>query len=188
MERTGTIIETPRLVLEPWHVDRADDALAIFGDPEVSRWLSPAMDPVSDVDAMRATIERWLDEDLEDDPPVGHWRATIREDGTAAGAVTLRRMPPYREDVELAWQFAPKFWHHGYATESAYALAGWAFSQGADELFAVTRPHNERAIRLANRLGMQWVGETEKYYDLRLQVFRVRPTELIVPVSIPDQR
>jgi hypothetical protein len=26
---------------------------------------------------------------------------------------------------------------------------------------------------------MQWVGETDKYYDLRLQVYRLRPTDLV---------
>ena len=32
--------------------------------------------------------------------------------------------------------------------------------------------------KVARRLGMQWVGETDKYYDLRLQVYRLRPTDL----------
>jgi hypothetical protein len=26
---------------------------------------------------------------------------------------------------------------------------------------------------------MQWVGETDKYYDLRLQVFRLWPSDLV---------
>ena len=43
------------------------------------------------------------------------------------------------------------------------------------------RPANQRAERLARRLGFEWVGETNKYYDLRLQVFRLRPTELERP-------
>jgi hypothetical protein len=28
------------------------------------------------------------------------------------------------------------------------------------------------------RIGMQWVGETEKYHDLRLQQYRLRPGDL----------
>jgi hypothetical protein len=28
------------------------------------------------------------------------------------------------------------------------------------------------------RLGMQWVGETDKYHGLRLQVYRLRPDDL----------
>jgi hypothetical protein len=46
---------TERLLLRPWRVDDADAALGVFGDGEVARWLSPAMDRVSDESAMR----RW---------------------------------------------------------------------------------------------------------------------------------
>ena len=42
-------------------------------------------------------------------------------------------------------------------------------------------PRNERAARTATSIGMEWVGETEKYYDLRLQVYRLRRGELDVP-------
>jgi hypothetical protein len=28
---------------------------------------------------------------------------------------------------------------------------------------------------------MEWVGETEKYHNLRLQVFRLRPGDLATP-------
>ena len=137
---------------------------------------------------MRATIEGWIEMDAEAEPPAGHWAVTRRLDGKLIGSVTVRRMPPGHEDLELAWQFAPMFWGHGYATEAAHAIARWGFERSAHEMFAVTRPANERAIRLAQRLGMQWVGETEKYYDMRLQVFRVRPPELVRPVIAPEQR
>lgn len=49
---------------------------------------------------------------------------------------------------------------------------------GLDELFAVVRPKNTRGAATAKRIGMEWVGETEKYHDLRLQVYRVRAGDL----------
>jgi RimJ/RimL family protein N-acetyltransferase len=58
------------------------------------------------------------------------------------------------------------------------ALARWAFGKGAGEVFAVVRPANKRAEATVRRIGMDWVGETAKYYDLRLQVFRLRPADL----------
>ncbi len=51
-------------------------------------------------------------------------------------------------------------------------------TQDVDELFAVARPVNRRAITTAERLGLQWVGETAKYYGLNLQVYRIRQGEL----------
>lgn len=153
--------------------------LTIFGREEVTHWLTPAVEPIHDVAAMRAALDRWAREDAEVDPPVGHWAVRLGEDDLLLGSITLRRMPPFQEDLELAWQFAPDHWGKGYAIEAARAVAAWAFENSAHELFAVMRPANERAERLARRLGMLWVGETDKYYDLRLQVFRLRPPDLV---------
>lgn len=183
MESTGVLLSTQRLDLGPWTLDDAAAALPIYGNPDVARWLSPAVEPITDLEAMRTAVAHWAELDRDGEPPVGHWRVTRRSDGVVVGSVTLRRMPPVLEDLELAWQFAPEYWGNGYANEAAYAVARWAFDGDADELFAVTRPGNDRAIKLAQRLGMVWVGETEKYYGLRLQVFRVRPPELVRPTT-----
>ncbi|MEU8176490.1 hypothetical protein AB0C14_26765 [Microbispora hainanensis] len=56
---------------------------------------------------------------------------------------------------------------------------------GSPEVFAVARPTNERGARAARRIGMEWVGETDKYYDLRLQVFRLRKGDLDTSVLAP---
>jgi len=72
-------------------------------------------------------------------------------------------------------------WGLGYAAEAGHAAAHRAFETGVDELFAVVRPRNTRGARTATSIGMEWVGETEKYYDLRLQVYRLRKGELDVP-------
>ena len=53
-----------------------------------------------------------------------------------------------------------------------------AVDESAHEVFAVMRPGNERSAALARRLGMTWVGETDKYYGLHLQVHRLRPSDL----------
>jgi hypothetical protein len=31
---------------------------------------------------------------------------------------------------------------------------------------------------MVRRIGMEWVGETEKYHRLRLQQYRLRPSDL----------
>lgn len=172
-------LETSRLVLTGWRPEDATAAVEIFGDEDVTRWLSPAVDPVGSTSDMSTVLEGWMKEDEAADPPVGHWAVRRRSDQTLLGSITLRRMPPVDEDLELAWQFAPEHWGQGYATEAAAAVARWAFDRSAHELFAVMRPANQRAKKLAERLGMQWVGETSKYYHLRLQVYRLRPPDLL---------
>ena len=107
MATSQVVLSTDRLSLGPWSKDDANAGLAIFGREEVTRWLTPAMEPVHHEDGMRARLESWAAEDAEADPPVGHWVVRRPEDEDLVGSITLRRMPPFQEDLELAWQFAP---------------------------------------------------------------------------------
>jgi RimJ/RimL family protein N-acetyltransferase len=172
------LLTTERLVLRDWTADDAEAALAVFGDASVARWLTPALVRPGDAAGMRQHLARWAAEATTLVPPYGRWAVVRREDGTVIGGMELRPLPPHDEDVEIGWQLAPGAWGHGYATEAARALARYAFSQATDEVFAVVRPGNERAGAVAKRLGMEWVGETDKYYDLVLQVYRLRPSDL----------
>ena len=171
-------LTTNRLVVREWRLDDAAAALAIYGVEKVTRWLTPAMGHVDDESAMRHVLAAWVEAQPNMMPPRGRWAIARREDGEVIGGLGIRLLPPYDEDLELSWQLRPDAWGHGYAAEAGDALVRWAFTQEIDELFAVARPSNTRAIATAKRLGMSWVGETDKYYNLRLQVFRIRPSDL----------
>lgn len=170
---------TERLALRPWRIEDADAALGIYGDEGVARWLSPAMDRVPDINAMRLVMQQWIGEAARLAPPRGRWAIERREDQRLIGGAVVLPLPPGDEDFEMGWQLHPDVWGKGYATEAGHALARWAFSEGLEEVLAVARPANARAEATALRIGMEWVGETDKYYGMRLQVFRLRPSDLI---------
>ena len=179
----GGAVRSPRLTLRAWSSDDAEAALAIYGSADVARWLSPAMQRVADAERMRDLIEAWASEDLE--PPQGRWAIEHAETGKLVGGVAVLPLPPEGDDLEVAWQLAPSAWGRGYAAEAGHAVAHLAFQSGVEELFAVVRSQNSRGAATARRVGMEWVGETEKYYDLRLQVFRLRKGDLDVPEPGP---
>jgi RimJ/RimL family protein N-acetyltransferase len=168
---------TERLVLRPWTPDDAEAALGAYGDADVARWLAPAMDKVQDAAAMRLVLQQWIAEDARMITPAGRWAIESRADGQLVGGATLLPLAP-DEEFEIGWQLLPDAWGHGYATETGLALARWAFEQGIEQVIAVVRPTNARALAMVRRMGMEWVGETEKYHNLRLQVFRLRPGDL----------
>ena len=169
---------TERLRVRPWTVDDAEHALAIYGAADVTRWLTPVMEQVPDLTTMRSVLQAWVEAQHNMLPPRGRWAVQHRDNGEVIGGLAIRLLPPYDEDLELSWQLRPDSWGHGYAAEAGKALVRWAFTQDVDELFAVARPRNTRAIGMAERLGMEWVGETTKYYGLRLQVYRIRPSDV----------
>jgi RimJ/RimL family protein N-acetyltransferase len=172
---------TERLVLRPWDAGDAEPALGAYGDPEVARWLAPAMDKVPDADAMRLVLQQWVAEDERMITPSGRWAVERRDDGEVIGGATLLPLPP-DDEYEVGWQFRRDAWGHGYATETGLALARWAFNQGIEEVIALVRPANTRALAMVRRMGMEWVGETEKYHNLRMQQFRLRPGDLTGPL------
>ncbi len=175
-----------RLVLRGWDVDDAGAALGAYGDAEVARWLTPAMDRVGDLAAMRVVLQQWVAEDARMMSPAGRWAIELREDCRVIGGATLLPLPP-DEEFEMGWQLHPQAWGRGYATETGLALARWAFEQGIEQVIALVRPANTRAVAMVRRIGMEWVGETEKYHNLRLQEFRLRPGDLAAQAGASDR-
>jgi RimJ/RimL family protein N-acetyltransferase len=176
----GNVITTARLRLRPWHPDDADAALDIYGHAEVARWLAPAIAQVPDASAMRELLSCWTANCTVLEAPANRWAVQLREDDSLIGGAALLPLPPYGVDLEIGWQLAPTAWGQGFGAEAGHAVAHYAFESGIDELFAVVRPGNANGARTAKRVGMEWVGETEKYYDLRLQVYRLRKGDLDV--------
>ena len=172
----GQQIRTPRLLLRPWAAEDADAALTVFGDEQVARWLAPAVGRIPDAATMRDTLARWAGERVAS--PSGRWAVEAAASGEVVGAVALLPLPPDEVDLEIGWQLTPGAWGNGFAAEAGHAVAHYAFASGADELFAVVRPRNARGAATARRIGMEWVGETEKYYALTLQVYRLRKGDL----------
>lgn len=174
-----SLVATDRLVIRDWSIDDAAAELRIYGATEVIGWLTPAMDRIADLAAMRSVLQAWSEAQPNLTPPRGRWAVQARDSSNdVIGGLAIRLLPPYDEDLELSWAFRPDAWGRGYAAEASHALMRWAFTQDIDELFAVARPSNVRGIATAKRLGMQWVGETTKYYELALQVYRIRPSDL----------
>lgn len=169
-----------RIILRGWTVEDAEAALGAYGDEQVARWLTPAMDRVRDLASMRLLLQQWTAEDQRLTPPAGRWAIELREDGQVIGGATLLPLPP-DDEFEVGWQLRPQAWGRGYATETGLALARWAFEQGIEQVIALVRPANSRAEAMVGRIGMEWVGETEKYHQLRLQEYRLRPGDLTAP-------
>lgn len=175
-------IYTSRLLLRPWRFDDDVAAYGIYGAPEVSRWLSPALPLITDEAHMRRLLGTWITESDAAALPLGRWAITDRTSGDLIGGVALLPLPPGCTDLEIGWQVAPQRWGHGYGAEAGHAVAHQAFTNvGVSEVFAVVRPGNHRGVATARRVGMEWVGETDKYYQLPLEIYRLNKADLDLP-------
>jgi [ribosomal protein S5]-alanine N-acetyltransferase len=177
------LLRTNRLLVRDWSAADAEAALKLFGHQTLQRWapeLAGRSDipGASDAAAMQDVLQRWAVEQRDMSPGTGRWALVALDGGALVGAVSLLPMPVPEADVEIECQLAPEYWGRGYITEAAWALAHWAFEHSLVELFALVPPDNARAAATARRIGMEWVGESDKYHGQSLQVFRLRPDDL----------
>ncbi|MFG1817608.1 GNAT family N-acetyltransferase [Kribbella sp. NPDC049174] len=176
-------IETERLVIRPWQDTDASDALVIYGDEQVTRWLTPAMSWVPNVLTMRDVLHRWKAQDVA---PASHWAVELRDTRRVIGGVAVLRLEPW-EDLEIGWQLARTAWGHGYAAEAGAALADWTMHHtDVEELFALVGPTNARAAGTAKRIGMELIGETEQYHGQHLNLYRLRHYDLAYHADTPE--
>lgn len=171
------LLRIDRLLVRDWSIDDAEAALKIYGHDSVMRWL-PELDRIPDAAAMQLVLRSWVAEQSEMAPGTGRWALVALDGGALVGGISLLPMPVPEADVEIGYQLAPEYWGRGYITEAAWALAHWAFQHSLVELFALVAPDNVRGAATARRIGMEWVGESDKYHGTRLLVFRLRPDDL----------
>jgi RimJ/RimL family protein N-acetyltransferase len=183
----GDVIRTRRLTLRPWRLEDTSSALDVFSDAEVTRWMAPALTTISTLTEMERLLSTWLNEAESLDVPQGRWAVVENSTGGLVGGAALLLLPPFGVDLEVGWQLGRQHWGQGFATEAGHAVAHQAFLQGEDEIFAVVRPNNRRGSATAQRVGMEWVGETDKYYNLRLEVYRIRSGDLDIGPTAPSR-
>ncbi|WP_340384618.1 GNAT family N-acetyltransferase [Streptomyces sp. SS7] len=96
----------------------------------------------------------------------------IELDGAMAGLVTLDRrdaerpghVRPQGGEAELGYLFLPQAWGRGYAAEAcARALDWFAGVLPGEPVVLCTQSANDRALRLAARLGFTEVERFEEY-------------------------
>ncbi|MBO0811869.1 MAG: GNAT family N-acetyltransferase [Microlunatus sp.] len=171
-------IHTARLVLRAWSPDDSAEALEIYGDAEVTRWLVPVIDRVPDLGAMQNLLVDWIGDSYASRFPEGRWAIERRADGSVIGGAELLPLgDPGR--LFMGWQLHPQMWGHGFASEVGHGLAHQAFElDGVDEIFAVTHPRNQRGTATALRIGMSHVGETSEVAGVSLGLYRLRRADL----------
>ncbi|MEL6384307.1 MAG: GNAT family N-acetyltransferase [Cyanobacteria bacterium J06626_18] len=170
-------LETARLVIREWDVEQdAAAAIALYGDPEVTRWIGDKSLNTT-VDEVRTRLQRYRDR-AADSPGLGCWAVAHLDSGMVIGTVLLMPLPDKAnvpsEDIEIGWHFCRASWGKGYATEAARAVMDYGFETLAlPKLYAVTLLDNERSVRVTQRLGMTDLGISEAYYGgFRLRLFR----------------
>jgi RimJ/RimL family protein N-acetyltransferase len=146
--RPQTVLETPRLRLEPLALRHADALRAVYAEAGVRRFLITRP-------ASRAEFDRLFDRALRFASSHGMWALVDRGTAAVIGRVGFFAFGATGRP-ELAFLLSERFWGRGLATEAAVASLRHGFGQhGWSEVVALVRPANTAAIRVLMKLGME---------------------------------
>ena len=109
-------IVTPRLKIRPFVPGDAEPMLAVYGDPDVMRYIPGG--PLPDVDAVRSIMDEQILAQAE--RGYAYYAVELIADGSVVGDAGFGLFEP-TGDVELGYTFARRAWGVGYATEAAAA-------------------------------------------------------------------
>jgi ribosomal-protein-alanine N-acetyltransferase len=174
------VFETERLIARHWDAEKdADDAFAIYGDPDVMRFLGRNPQVVTSVEEMRERLSKTLQIYAGRNNGTGPWALEERETGAVVGAVLVKHLPDadgnQTQDLEIGWHLRQSAWGKGYATEAGRAGLQYAFDVLREPVvYAVVYADNTRSIAVTQRIGMTPLGPTDSYYGVRLELFEKR--------------
>jgi RimJ/RimL family protein N-acetyltransferase len=148
-------LDTPRLLLRERTLADLQSCLEMDRDPAVTRYVAgPWHDPV----AHRQFVEYRITRPYP--PGLGYW--TIRERAEPdrfIGWVLLIPDHGTGPDVEIGWRLVRSAWGRGIASEAARALVTHAFDTvRLPRVIADIAAENHASLRVAQKLGMKWVG------------------------------
>jgi RimJ/RimL family protein N-acetyltransferase len=185
MEMSNAIVAaTPRLLIRPWRPEEADRLFDIHRRMDVARWLSGR--PMTDRAEAVALIDRYAVQDAAD-PRYGAWAVVERSADSPAGSVLLKPLPDGEGEIEIGWHLHPDSWGRGIATEAAQAMLAKGFDYGLDEIWAVTHLDNHRSARVCQKLGMQLLGVTSRWYHEPTLMFWAGARPGARPTLDPDE-
>lgn len=171
----STIFVTERLIARRWTLEDVDAFMAVFGDPEMFRFMPGAAPETRD--AALAGLERLLNR-MAAWEQMGSFAVLDRARDAIVGNVLLRPL----EDgprIEVGYHIAKHWWGMGYATEIARGAVRYGFEQlGLNEIYGVVVPENVASKRVLQKAGLARIGSGQ-VYGLACDVMRIRRGELV---------
>ena len=172
------ILETERLYLRKLTDDDFDNLCKILQDSEVMYAYEHAF---SDEE-----VREWLARQQKryESDGFGLWAVILKDTEEVIGQCGLT-LQDYRDKkvVEVGYLFQKRYWHKGYAIESARACRDYAFDTlGINEVYSIIRDNNLPSQKVAIKNGMEKRDIIVKHYynmDMPHFIFSIKKDDLV---------
>jgi RimJ/RimL family protein N-acetyltransferase len=152
-------LTTNRLGFRSWKQEDLPLAMAIWGDPEVTRFVGGPFSP--------AQVQEKLDREIAnmDQHCVQYWPMFLLANHQHVGCAGLRPLRVPRKELgkrglEMGFYLRPAYWHMRLAEEAGRSVIEYAFATlGVTGLFAGHHPQNMASGRVLAKLGFRFSHE-----------------------------
>ena len=143
-------LRTERLGFRPWTEADVDLAMALWGDPAVTRFIGGPFSREWVLERLARETAHWRAHGFQ------YWPIFLLAGGEHVGCCGLKPRKPEEGILEIGFHLRPPFWGSGYAPEAARAVMRYAFhALGARALFAGHAPANDASRRVLQKLGFR---------------------------------
>ena len=152
--RDKYFLRTPRLGFRSWSIEDLPLALALWGDPAVTRLIGGPFSGAQIRERLHAEIVTMAAHRVQ------YWPVFLLRGGAHVGCCGLRAYDLSEQVYELGFHLRASYWGQGFAVEAARAVIEFAFAElGARGLFAGHHPANAASRVVLERLGFHLTHE-----------------------------
>lgn len=167
---TGHLLLTDRLLLRIVEASDFAHYRGLMTDPAVMKYIGVEEGKIPPDDEIRTVVDgavtAWQTRGY------GRWSVFDRETNEFVGFAGFRCEGGVPELIEIVHE---RYWGNGYASEAAQAVLDHGFAElGFSVVCAFTRPANERARSLLDKLGAEFLGNVD-FHGVEGAAYRIHP-------------
>jgi len=144
-------LKSARLGFSHWTKDDLPLALAVWGDPAVTRFVGGPSSPEQVSQRLDCEIVTQTNHGFQ------YWPIFLLTTGEHVGCAGMRGYKLEENIPSMEYYLLPKFWSQGFATEAGHVVIAYAFNTlGMNTLFAGHHPENSGSKKVLAKLGFQF--------------------------------
>lgn len=153
-------MSTVRLGFSVWSETDINDALELWGNPEVTKFIT------ADGKMSEKQVKQRLDKEIENNIKfkIQYWPIYLLENNECVGCCGLRPYDPEKNILEIGVHLKQKYWGMGFAKEACLCVIEHAFKTlKVNAIFAGHNPKNMSSANLLKKLGFEYTHD--EFYE-----------------------
>ena len=154
----------------PWLVEDLEQFTNIYSDARVTRFIGG---PIKNNDYLKRL--KYFQARHGGHKNMGAFATCLKSNHEIIGAAFIGPLKDgddqFLEEIEIGWTLGLKHWGQGFGTEMGFALKKYGQSLGLKTIHAVVNLENHASRKICEKIGMSYIGISDRYYGVETHHF-----------------